>query len=101
MSAAVYYHPTDSGMQTLAGDRPITYVGVSYRIPASAFNTIQQLEWERPPNELVRNVTLDDGRSFEPDRHGIIERFDTIDGDTGDVIVTYRIPCRTRRESAD
>jgi len=99
MSGAVYYHPTHSGVQTMSDDRPITYLGTSYRIPASAFNTIQQLEWERPPRELVRDVTLDDGRSFEPDRQGIIERFDTIDDQTGDVIVMYRIPCRIRRES--
>lgn len=94
MSGIVLYHPTDSGTQSLADDRPLTYVGTSYRIPASAFNTIQQLEWERPPRELLRPVTLGDGRRLEPDPSGIIERFDTVDQETGDVIVTYRIPCR-------
>jgi len=94
MPGTVLYHPTHSGTQTSADDRPVTYLGTSYRIPASAFNTIQQLEWERPPRELVQAVTLNDGRRFSPDQDGIIERFDTIDQATGDVIVTYRIPCR-------
>lgn len=93
----VFYQPLHHGLQNPTGCAAITYVGTTYRVPQSEHNTIRQLEWETPPGELIgENVTLDDGSVLVPDRTGIIERFETLDRDTGDLLVMYRIPCRKK-----
>ncbi|MHB1157610.1 MAG: hypothetical protein ACYC26_12340 [Phycisphaerales bacterium] len=97
MTGTVFYQPLHHGMQNPTGSAAITYVGTTYRIPRSEHNTIRQLEWETPPNELIDDITLDDGCVLQPDRQGIIERFETLDRDTGDLLVMYRIPCRKKR----
>jgi len=94
MTQSVYYQPADRGLHNPAGTKPVTYYGLTYRVPASAYNTIQQLEWERSPREVVGPVTLRDGAVLQPDPAGIIERVDTLDAATGDLLVTYRVPYR-------
>ncbi len=95
MAPTVFYQPSDRGMHNPTGDPAVTYYGTTYRVPASAFNTVQQLEWEQTPDELARPVTRADGAILKPDPQGIIERTDTLDPETGDLLVTYRIPyCR-------
>jgi hypothetical protein len=98
---AVYYQPLHHGLQNPTGDKAITYFGTTYRVPASAHNTIQQLEWETPPNELVQPLTLADGSQLQPDVGGIIERFETLDNETGDLLVLYRIPYRAANDDED
>jgi hypothetical protein len=92
MTTNVFYQSTDRGMGNINGAAPVTYYGVSYRIPRSEHNTIRQLEWELPPRELLVPVTTNDGVELTPDIDGIVERFDTLDRETGDLIVTYRVP---------
>mgnify|MGYP006307056981 CR=1 FL=1 len=96
MTTAVFYHPTDHGMGNMNGTAPITYYGQSYRIPRSEHNTIRQIEWELPPRELLQPVRLDDGTELLPVTEGIVERFDTYDQQSGDLIVTYRVPYHRR-----
>jgi len=96
MSQRVFYQPSDRGLGNPTGEPSVTYYGTTYRVPASAHNTIQQLEWEKSPREIVHPITLPDGSKLEPDPTGIIERTDTLDADTGDLLVTYRIPYQRR-----
>jgi hypothetical protein len=91
MGGALIYQPTDCGLINTAG-RQVRYYGTTYRVPASAHNTIQQLEWERSPHEIAHPITRDDGSTLVPDPEGAIERTDTLDADTGDLLVTYRVP---------
>ena len=97
MSQTVIYQPADRGLDNRAGRKPVTYYGTTYRVPASAYNTVQQLEWERTPREIVHPITLRDGTVLEPEPNGIIERTDTLDADTGDLLVTYRVPYQHER----
>ncbi len=96
MPGTVYYQPLHHGMQNPTGCDSIIYVGTTYRVPRSEYNTIRQLEWEIPPDELIDDITFDDDCVLVPDRQGIIERFETLDRDTGDLLVMYRVPCRKR-----
>jgi len=92
VSQRVFYQPSDRGLHNPAGHKAVRYYGTTYRVPASAHNTIQQLEWEKSPREIVHPITLRDGTVLQPDPNGVIERTDTLDTDTGDLLVTYRIP---------
>ncbi len=92
MGGALLYQTTDRGWTNPSGERHVVYYGTTYRIPASAHNTIQQLEWERNPTELCHDITLEDGTTLTPDPSGIVERTDTFDAETGDLLVTYRVP---------
>ncbi len=92
MAQCVFYQPADRGVHDPGGDKAITYYGTTYRVPASAYNTIQQMEWERTPREIIHPIELPDGTILQPDPAGIIERTDTLDADTGDLLVTYRVP---------
>ena len=94
MAGTVFYQPTTQGLSDPHGRHQLRYCGVTYRVPHCDHNTIRQLEWERPPRELLETIHLPDGTQLEPDLHSIIERLETIDRDTGDLLVTYRIPCR-------
>ncbi len=92
MGGALLYQTTDRGWTNPTGDRPVTYYGMTYRVPACARNTIQQLEWERSPAEILQTITSPDGDTLRPDPQGLVERTDTLDPETGDLLVTYRIP---------
>ncbi len=96
MGRTVFYQSTDQGMSDPMGMTALRYCGVSYRVPACDHNTIRQLEWERPPAELLEPIDLPDGRRLSPDLAAMVERTETIDRDTGDLLVTYRVPCRAQ-----
>ncbi len=95
MNGFVLYQTADRGFADPRGERGLSYVGVTYRIPRCDHDTIRQLEWERPPHELIEPICRDDGSTLLPEPDAVIERFDTVDRDTGDMLVMYRIPCRT------
>lgn len=86
------YQSPHRGMEYGGGKSAVTYFGVTYRIPQSQRGTVQQLEWEQSPRELLRPVTLDDGSTIAPVDEGAIERIETLDQATGDLLVMYRIP---------
>jgi len=99
MAGACFYLPRDQGVQNPAGGGGIRYFGTSYRIPASQQGSMHQIEWEVSPNELLSSIAPGlegggGGRRWAPEPDGVVERFDTIDRETGDLIVTYRVPFR-------
>lgn len=98
MEGTVMYHDTKRGVQNPRGSGGIVYCGVTFRVPRADANTIRRLEWETPPAELTEPIDLPDGRQLMPMTRGIIERFESIDRDTGDLLVMYRIPCLPRRD---
>ena len=91
-NAPVYYQPVRHGLNNASGDKPIVYYGKAYRVPRSAHGTLQQLEWEIPPKELPMPIKRDDGVSVHPVQGAVIERFEIVDRDTGDLWVMYRVP---------
>ncbi len=95
MAKAVLYQSVNRGFSNPDGSEPITYFGVSFRIPRRDHATIRQLEWEVPPAELCETLHLKDGRTLKPLLDDVIERFETIDQQSGDVLVMYRVPYHT------
>lgn len=87
----VFYQSTRRGLANPDGSAPVTYYGRVYRIPASQHGTIQQLEWELSPIELLN---VPDGQPLERSADDAIERLEVIDQQTGDVWVMYRVPFR-------
>lgn len=96
MPGTCFYLPRDQGVQNPAGGGGVRYFGTSYRIPASQQGSMHQLEWEVSPDELLCPIARAVGAegTWVPEPNGVVERFDTIDRETGDLIVTYRIPFR-------
>lgn len=90
----VYYQSTDRGLESPCGEHAIRYFGQVFRIPRSAHGTLQQLEWEPSPSELRHTIANEYDRPIRPMLRGVIERFEVVDRDSGDVWVMYRVPYR-------
>lgn len=89
----VFYQNVTRGIANPDGSQPVQYFGKVFRIPRSEHDTIRQLEWEINPHELLEGVTDRDGRALMPLASSVIERLETYDRETGDVLVMYRVPC--------
>jgi len=90
----VFYQSTDRGLESPTGEHAIRYFGQVFRIPRSAHGTLQQLEWEPSPSELRRAIASEYDRAVRPMLRGVIERFEIVDQESGDVWVMYRVPYR-------
>jgi hypothetical protein len=89
----VFYQSIDRGLSNPHGDKAISYFGRVFRIPKSEHGTLRQLEWELNPQELLQSPAVDDDAPpTQPLADGIIERFEVIDQETGDIWVMYRVP---------
>lgn len=92
MNGVVYYQPVTRGLHNPDGVEPIRYFGKVYRIPASEHGSMRQIEWEMTPSELRGDITTADGATHASIDPAIIERFEVIDRESGDVWVMYRVP---------
>lgn len=90
-SGVLYYQPATRGLANPDGARPVRYFGAVYRIPRSEHGSIRQLEWETSPAELRGDVT-DGGVPMRCVDNTVMERFEVIDPESGDVWVMYRVP---------
>jgi len=88
----VYYQSIDRGLENPAGKQPVRYFGRVFKIPRSAHGNMQQLEWEPSPSELRPPLTSREGDAIESVDRGVIERFEVVDQESGDVWVMYRVP---------
>jgi len=102
---AVYFHVTDGAQSEMLGGTPMLYVGITYHISRAEIEKAQLVFMEThdpmqaqqvvahsdvDPNSLLRHV-LESG--YQPLPDAILERFDTVDSDTGDILVLLRVPC--------
>ena len=89
----VFYQSIERGLSNPDGAKAVNYVGKVFRIPRSEHGTIRQLEWEPNPRDLIEGDHSDaNGQPTERVSDGIVERFEVIDQETGDVLVMYRVP---------
>jgi hypothetical protein len=91
----VFYQPAGRGIENPDGQRPVRYFGKCFRIPRSEHGSIRQIEWEPSPADLRDDVDAADGRTLKAVACGVIERFEIVDRDSGDIWVMYRVPYRT------
>jgi hypothetical protein len=89
----VFYLSASCGISNPDGKQPITYYGKVYRIPRSEHGTIRQLEWELTPDDLLADLINAHGKALRRAPEGVIERFEMLDGESGDLWVMYRVPC--------
>lgn len=102
---AVYFQVTDGAQAEMMGGASLLYVGVSYRIPRADIEEAQRLfeltqdadraqtiiaRDDMDPDQLMNTVR---GKGYVPISNGILERFDTVDSETGDILVLLRVPC--------
>ena len=101
---AVYFQVTDGAQSETMGGAML-YVGVTYHIPRADIEEAQKIfdithdaekaqqviaHEDMDPDRLMKSVTE---RGFMPVPNAILERFDTIDSETGDILVLLRVPC--------
>lgn len=102
---AIHLHVTEGAQTEMFGDVPLLYVGLSYHIPHEkleeaqrVFETTQDtrqaqlviLEADISPDMLLKQV-MEHG--YAPVPEAVLERFDTVDSETGDMLVLLRVPC--------
>jgi len=102
---AVYFQVTDGAQAEMMGGAPLMYVGLTYHISRQNLEEAQRIFNETQdavqaqqiiarddiePNSLMALVK-EKGYSPVPDT--ILERFDTIDSESGDILVLLRVPC--------
>lgn len=102
---AVYFQVTDGAQAEMQGGAPMLYVGVSYHIPRAEIEEAQRVfEETHDPERAQQVVAKDDvdpqaliqrvtAGGFMPMPDAILERFDTVDSETGDILVLLRVPC--------
>ncbi|MHB9026512.1 MAG: hypothetical protein ACYC7E_20445 [Armatimonadota bacterium] len=102
---AMHFHVTEGAQSQLLGGLPLLYVGISYHIARetleraeAVYSQTQDLEQARSmiaeddigPDMLLRHIV---DRGFQPVPDALLERFDTVDTDSGDMLVLLRVPC--------
>jgi|GEM_PF-1687798 len=102
---AVYFQVTDGAQAEMMGGAPLMYVGLTYHISRRNLEEAQRVFNETQdtaqahqiiaiddiePNSLME-IVKEKGYTPAPDT--ILERFDTIDSETGDILVLLRVPC--------
>jgi hypothetical protein len=102
---AVYFQVTDGAQAEMMGGAALLYVGMTYNIPRQSLEEAQRVFDETQdaqqaqqiiarddiePNSLMQAVKE---KGYQPVPDAILERFDTIDNATGDILVLLRVPC--------
>lgn len=102
---AVYFQVTDGAQAEMTGGGPLLYVGISYHIPRQDLEEAQRIFDETNDAEQAQQVIARDdvdperlmdavrGKGYMPVQDAILERFDTVDSETGDILVLLRVPC--------
>ncbi|MHB9130126.1 MAG: hypothetical protein ACYDBB_03425 [Armatimonadota bacterium] len=102
---AVHFHMTEGAQSQMMGGLPLLYVGISYHIPKEEIEEAQRIYDEtRDPARAQQIIEQDDvspdallkhvsEHGFQPLPDAVLERFDTVDSDTGDMLVLLRVPC--------
>lgn len=102
---AIHLHVTEGAQTEMFGGTPLLYVGLSYHIPHEKIEEAQQvyamtqdlnqaqqviINVDVSPDELVKRVAE---HGYAPVPGAVLERFDTVDSDSGDMLVLLRVPC--------
>jgi len=102
---AVYFQVTDGAQAEMMNGAPMLYVGVTYHIPRQAIEEAQRIFDEtNDPEQAQQMIARDDldperlmssvtDKGYIPVPDAILERFDTVDSETGDILVLLRVPC--------
>ena len=102
---AVYFQVTDGAQAEMMGGASLLYVGMSYRIPKQHIEDAQRVYNDTHDADQAQQMIAGDDvdpdhllqtvrdRGYLPASDAILERFDTVDGDTGDILVLLRVPC--------
>lgn len=102
---AVHFHVTEGAQSQMMGGLPLLYVGITYHIAKGELEHAQQVFDETRDTEKAREVVakVDVGpeellrrvaeHGYQPLPDAVLERFDTIDSETEDMLVLLRVPC--------
>ena len=102
---AVYFQVTDGAQAEMVGGMPLLYVGVTYHIPRVDIEEAQRIYNDTHNADQAQQIIAGDdmeptalmemvkAQGYTPVPEAILERFDTVDGETGDILVLLRVPC--------
>jgi len=92
----VAYYSTSKGVTQQQTGSVITYYGSVFRISRELFSEEGEVDFENEINELIERIS---DLGLEPLLDGTtVERYETWDVETGDVLVMYRIPCASKKD---
>jgi len=92
----VAYASATQGITRQETGTPTIYHGRCFKIPKALFRKARNVDLERDLEELIQEVQ---DKGLEPALDGgTIEGYETWDIETGDVWVTYRVPCKGKEQ---
>jgi len=88
----VAYYSISKGVTQQTEGLSATYYGKVFKIPQALFSEDGDVDFEKEIGELVEEFQ---GKGLEPiSDKPTIERYETLDTETGDTWVMYRVPCQ-------
>jgi hypothetical protein len=88
----VAYYSTSKGVTQQITGASAVYYGKVFKIPEALFSEDGEVDLEEEIGELVEGLR---GKGLEPvSDEATVERYETVDAETGDTWVMYRVPCR-------
>jgi hypothetical protein len=90
----IAYYKTTMGVTQQQTGTSANYYGKVFRIPKDLFSEEGDVDFEKDVGELVQEVQ---SKGLEPMIEGTtVERYEIWDVENGDVLVMYRIPCKSK-----
>ncbi|HEY3416401.1 MAG TPA: hypothetical protein VGM23_05910, partial [Armatimonadota bacterium] len=92
---AMHFHVTEGAQSQMLGGLPLLYVGISYHIPRDTLERAEEVFQQTQDVERARSLIAGDDigpdsllqhvaeHGFQPVPDALLERFDTVDSDTG------------------
>jgi len=88
----VAYYSTSMGVTQQSTGVSAIYYGKVFKIPEALFSEDGEVDFEKEIGELVGELQ---GKGLEPvSEEATVERYETLDTETGDTWVMYRVPCK-------
>jgi hypothetical protein len=88
----VAYYSVSRGVTQQTTGVSATHYGKVFKIPQTVFSEDGDVDFEKDIGEIVEELQ---GKGLEPiSDEPTIERYETLDAETGDTWVMYRVPCK-------
>ena len=90
----VAYYSTTKGVTEQQTGEPTIYYGKVFKIPSKLFSEEGDVDFETEIAELVQEIQSKDSEPMLD--AATVERYETLDIETGDAWVMYRVPCKAK-----
>jgi len=92
----VAYYSTSRGVTQQTTGVPSIHYGKVFKVPQALFSEDGDIDFEEEIGRLVEELK---DKGLEPvSDEATVERYETLDAETGDTWVMYRVPCKGKEQ---